>query len=92
MTEVENAKRCDHLKDELRRMGAPFLVADGRSPDGAHRERGFAIPLEPEAAVRLAIKYEQEALFWFDGESFHLVGALSERKPVHLPIDEDARP
>jgi hypothetical protein len=88
-TEVENTRCTRRLAEELRQLTETLLPADGRSPGAGHRERGFAVPLELEEAVRLAIRYEQEALFWFDGESFQLVGALQGGEMVSLPVAPD---
>lgn len=75
---AENARRTAGLEAELTRRGCSFVRADGRSPDGAHRERGVAVAMSLTAARNLARTYQQEAYYWFDGDSFWLLGALEE--------------
>src|SRR5207253_2619646 len=80
-----NAIRVSALHASLMRRGCDFVPADGVSPDGLHRESGFAVDLLLEEAVTLARSLEQSALFWFDGEAFWVVPALVAGGAVRLP-------
>ncbi len=51
-----------------------FLV-DGCSPDRLHREPSVAVCIPEHRARTIALQFQQDAFFWFDGDSFHLVGA-----------------
>lgn len=83
---AENDHRAAALHGWLNGRRVPFVRAAGLSPDGEHEEPGVAVSLPQEDAVRLAVRYEQSALYWFDGEHFWIVGALVETPPVLLPL------
>lgn len=79
-----------------RRLGALFAAAvrerhpearpaDGCSPDGRHVEPGWAIPGPLEDARRLAARFFQAALFWYDGSGFRIVPVLALGAPLPLP-------
>jgi hypothetical protein len=89
LLDVENARRHTELEAELVAGGSCFRPADGVSPDGRHREPGFAVWL-PESGVRnLAERFEQTAFFYFDGTEFWLVTTNGTRNPVRLPASID---
>ena len=85
--EAGNVARHRRLEETVRRIGAPFLRADGRSPDASHREAGLAIGVPQPEAVALAARFGQSAIFWFDGEAFWIVSAAAPAGPVKLPLD-----
>ncbi len=80
-----NERRHDALKAWLVEHGYVYRAASGSSPDGEHRERGFAVWLEQGDVVAIAMRFEQSAIFWFDGGAFWLVGALVGAKARKLP-------
>jgi uncharacterized protein DUF3293 len=80
-----NEKRETELTAAVTVLGAPFVAADGVSPDGTDREPGYAIGLDREAVVALACDFGQSAIFWFDGETFWIVPALVGNASVRLP-------
>lgn len=80
-----NEKREKELTAVVAALRAPFVAADGVSPDGTHREPGYAIGLEQEGVVALASAFGQSAIFWFDGERFWIVPALVGNAPIRLP-------
>lgn len=59
--------------------------AHGRSADGRHAERGWAIPIPLEEAEMLAARFFQNALFWYDGDRFFIVPVLALGPPLPLP-------
>jgi hypothetical protein len=61
--------------------------ADGRSADGSHVEPGWALCIPLEVARGLAARFFQNALFWFDGDRFHLVPVLASGPPLPLPVE-----
>lgn len=83
--ERRNAERRDDLERELREHGVTFARCDGVAPDGDYREHGVAAILERDAAVELARRYRQLAIFWFDGRQFWLVAALADKPAERLP-------
>jgi hypothetical protein len=63
----------------------PFVDVDGASPDGEYRERCVAAAMPRDEAARLAARFEQLALFWFDGTDFWLLPAEASEAPRRLP-------
>lgn len=60
------------------------LEAEGVSPDGSHREPGWALPGPLEPARELAARFFQRAVFWYDGH-FHIVPVLAGGPVLSLP-------
>ena len=83
--ERRNASRREELERELRSAGTRFVHCDGVAPDGDYREHGVAALLEREAAISIARRYRQLAIFWYDGRDFWLVGAVAEKPSLRLP-------
>jgi len=81
----DNATEVSALRASLKLRGCRFVPADGLSPDGGHRESGFAVDLPLEDAVTLARSLEQSALFWFDGEVLSVAPVLVAGETVRLP-------
>jgi hypothetical protein len=84
-TAGENETRYAHLRAQIAAEDYSSCEADGLSPDGSHRERGFVVWGAMEEVRALAGKYEQTAFFWFDGESFWLVATGGKPEPIKLP-------
>ncbi|CAN5330070.1 hypothetical protein BH23GEM4_BH23GEM4_22050 [soil metagenome] len=83
--EAENLRRNAEL---IAALGArSWLRADGCSPDRSHREPGVAVALSASEAHDLAVRFEQDAFFWFDGERFWIHAAAESFAPVRLPCD-----
>jgi len=81
----DDVRLRDLLNRYLGEQGFTHRAVTGSSPDGAHRERGFAVWLERDDVVAIARRFEQSAIFWFDGGAFWLVGALVDAKARPLP-------
>jgi hypothetical protein len=79
-----NEQREKELTAAVEALGVPFLAADGISPDGSHREPGYAIGGDQDGVVALACEFGQSAIFWFDGEAFWIVPALVGDGPIRL--------
>jgi hypothetical protein len=80
-----NERRHAALKQWIVEHGYVQRAAIGASPDGTHTEHGFAVWLERDDVVALARRFDQSAIFWFDGGAFWLVGALVDAKARQLP-------
>jgi hypothetical protein len=88
LDERENHLRTEALETEVAALDCRFLRADGVSPDGAHRERGVAVNLSVEAALALAARWQQAAIFRFFEERFWIVDASGQGNPsLALPLD-----
>lgn len=80
-----NERRHGALKQWIVEHGYVHRATSGSSPDGRHVEHGFAVWLEQDDVVALARRFDQSAIFWFDGGVFWLVGALVNAKARKLP-------
>jgi hypothetical protein len=83
--EAENDRRTSRLERELTAREVVFHRVDGVSPDGSYRERCVAALLPREEAMELARRYEQLALFWFDGNRFWLLPGTAPEEARTLP-------
>jgi len=80
-----NERRTSRLEAELAASGVAFVAVDGVSPDGEYRERCVAARLPRAQSIALARRFEQLALFWFDGERFWLLPGLADKEGRPLP-------
>jgi len=84
LTPDENADRRARFESELARSGTHPVRVDGLSRDRRRVEIGVALPW-PLADVRaLARRWEQSAIYWFDGHAMWVVGALTVTDPWRL--------
>jgi hypothetical protein len=83
-----NDRRLATLVATLGQESIPFVRVDGVAPDGSYRERCVAIPVDRDEALRLALRFDQLALFWFDGDAFWLLPAEAGGSPKRLPLAE----
>jgi hypothetical protein len=82
---ASNHRRTARLLDHLEQVGARAVPVDGVAPGGDHRERCVATPLGLGEAVALASRFDQVALFWYDGARFWLLPANADAAPHALP-------
>ena len=85
-SEEENRRWTGELEGNVSALGVPLTQADGVSPDGKHREPGYAVAIPIETAKTLAKQFRQAAFFWFDGAQFWIVPALAQAEPIALPL------
>jgi hypothetical protein len=86
VTNQENVRRHWALRRELDSAGITNVPAAGASPDGAHREEGYAIWVSRDQALDVAARYEQSAFFWFDGDKLWVVPTAAGVPAVRLPV------
>jgi len=84
----QNRNRLVQLEAELRSTGEQFVSVDACSPDESHCECSVAIMTTKERAIAIAERFEQVAIFWFDGDHFWIVGVLTPAAPMRLPVTE----
>jgi hypothetical protein len=82
----ENERRFDELTAELRSAGIEYLVMDACSPDRSHCECSVVLKGSRSAAIEIAKRWEQVAIFWYDGGRFWIYGAISAIEPIPLPV------
>jgi len=86
VSEAENNRRMKELEAELTSSGDSFVRVDACSPDRSHCECSVALSAEFDRAIDIAKRWEQVAIFWFDGQSFWIYGAIESIEPVRLPV------
>ena len=82
----ENDRRMKELEAELTSLGVSFVRLDACSPDKSHCECSVALEMEFERVIDIAKRWEQVAIFWFDGASFWIYGAIVVIEPIKLPV------
>jgi hypothetical protein len=87
ISDDENKRRMDELEAELKSVGHRFVRLDACSPDKSHCECSVALEVSREEAIDIARRWEQIAIFWFDGGAFWIYGAISDADPIKLPIE-----
>jgi hypothetical protein len=78
---TENDARLARFLAALDRDGIEYVRVDGVSPDRQHREPGVALRLPQADVIDLARGWEQSAIYWWDGERFYVLGALTRTEP-----------
>jgi len=43
-----------------------------------------------DRVIDMAKRWEQLAIFWFDGSGFWIYGAIEPIRPIKLPVDQDS--
>jgi hypothetical protein len=83
--EATNRERDRSLRAWLSQRRIRWTPADGVSPDRRHREEGVAAVMSVEQGRELALRYEQSAIYAYDGSVMWLLGALVTAPPLPLP-------
>lgn len=76
-----NAERWRRFRSELPNE---TVQVDGVDPDSPHRERGVALGWPRVRVTALARRWEQSAIYWFDGHAMWVIGALARATPWRL--------
>ena len=76
LPDEENSKRAGELEAELVSLGISFVRTDCCSPDRSHCECSVAVVAPKEQLLDMARRWEQIAIFWFDGSAFSIAGAI----------------
>lgn len=84
--EDENARLKKELEAELSSSGDFFIELDACSPDKSHCECSVALVADRCRVIEIAKRWQQIAIFWFDGHHFWIYGAISEADPIRLPV------
>ncbi|MEP4079737.1 DUF3293 domain-containing protein [Haloferula sp.] len=82
-SDEENLQADRQLRDHLENKGLAHFRVTGQSPDGSHREPGWAISMIRAEAVELARCFRQRALWWIeDGELLIIDGDSGSSDPI----------
>jgi hypothetical protein len=87
-----NQQLQEALRSTLEGEAERIVLLDGCSPDRTHREPSIAAAIPEQRALEIALQYQQDAFFWFDGVSFYLVGAWEPLGRVRLPLSQQPTP
>jgi hypothetical protein len=74
------------LQQEAAGLGVMHVCVDACSPDESHCERSVAIALDERSLIDIASRYEQLAIFWFDGDAFWIIPVHSRNARLQLPV------
>ena len=77
LEDAENSLRASDLEAELVSLGLEFVRVDCCSPDRSHCESSVAVVARKEQLIEIARRWEQLAIFWFDGAAFSIEGAIA---------------
>ncbi len=83
---ADNTKLATKLHRDVETKRVPFALVDACSPDHSHCEQSIAVTMQVSEVIELARKYDQLAIFWFDGHAFWIVPARSCQARLRLPI------
>jgi hypothetical protein len=84
--EDEHKRRQSALEKELAESGFHFVQVDACSPDTSHCECSYAVSAPLARVIEIADRWDQIAVFWFDGSSFWIVGGeLRKGERAKLP-------
>jgi hypothetical protein len=84
LSEAENGWRRQAFMQELAALGEAPIRVDGLSPDRLRCEIGVALRWPLAAVQDLARRWEQSAIYWFDGQAMWVIGALTDAPPWRL--------
>jgi len=90
ISDAENERRMKELEAELESSGDAFVRVDACSPDRSHCECSVALKGTLDRVIDMAKRWEQLAIFWFDGSGFWIYGAIEPIRPIKLPVDQDS--
>jgi len=73
-----------HFSDFLDQFNWPYREIIGCSPDLAFQEKSWAVVCDKAEAIDLAIKFEQNAIYWVEQDKLYLVPALLSEQEEYL--------
>jgi hypothetical protein len=85
---VANAEASVLLEWELLAFNTRCVAVAACSPDRMHCEHSFAVVLQCRALLEVAQRYDQLAIFWFDGETFWIIPTDPSNQKIALPADK----
>jgi len=78
------------LEAELESSGDAFVRVDACSPDRSHCECSVALKGTLDRVIDMAKRWDQLAIFWFDGSGFWIYGAIEPIRPIKLPVHQES--
>ena len=81
-----NSVLAASLQSDVAKLRVAQASLDACSPERSHCEHSMAIALDLPALIDLAYRYDQLAIFWFDGRAFWIVPVHSTKARLRLPV------
>ena len=81
-----NSNRALALREEVAKLHVPRASLDACSPDRSHCEDSIAVGIALESVIAIANRYDQLAVFWFDGDVFWIEPVRSSNSRLPLPV------
>ncbi|WP_193211795.1 DUF3293 domain-containing protein [Luteolibacter marinus] len=72
-SEEENRRRNTTLLADLEQSGAARFTATGASPDGLHREPGWAVVMAKHEAIATGRLHQQTGIWWIELDQLVLI-------------------
>ncbi|WP_111979864.1 DUF3293 domain-containing protein [Algibacillus agarilyticus] len=87
LTSSHNRIRDKALQNDIYHLDAIYRSVYGCSPSLDFHEKSWLVGIDKIAAIQLAIKYEQNAIFWVEQGQLYLVPCLlTTESEVHLGL------
>lgn len=83
-TPSRNLLLDNHFANTLDRLNVPYREIVGCSPDLRFQEKSWAVLCDKSKAIKLAIMFEQHAIYWVEQGKLFLVPALLQQKEEYL--------
>jgi hypothetical protein len=83
-TPSRNLLLDNHFANTLNRMKVPYRKIVGCSPDFSFQEKSWAVLCDKDKAIDLAIRFEQNAIYWVEQGKLFLVPALLKQAEEYL--------
>ncbi|MDR7121950.1 DUF3293 domain-containing protein [Rheinheimera soli] len=74
----------NHFANTLDSMNVPYREIVGCSPDLRFQEKSWAVLCDKSKAIKLAIMFEQNAIYWVEQGKLFLVPALLQQAEEYL--------
>ena len=79
-----NLQRDKELQAYLNQQRLPYRMVIGSAPDRSFEEKSWVVVCDKAEAVSLALKFEQNAIYWVERGELYLVPALFKNHEEYL--------
>ncbi|KMT63800.1 DUF3293 domain-containing protein [Catenovulum maritimum] len=68
----ENSLKDKMLQSDILSLNVPYRSITGCSANFCHKEKSWIVAIEKAEAIKLADKYQQNAIFWVEANQLYL--------------------
>ncbi|MCE9791040.1 MULTISPECIES: DUF3293 domain-containing protein [Shewanella] len=86
LTSCQNRLLDRQLQHDIDKLGIPYRAIIGAADDLSHMEKSWALFLDKAAAIELAFKYRQNALYYVDKGLLTLVPCHKGKHEIELGL------